>query len=252
VAASCWGQTYFGFDKNIYPGDDVLPALHQSFAYAGYWLNNPPQASSNSWIGKRTILKANGFGFMILYNGKVYAELKGKDAAALGRADADAAVASAKKEGFAPGAILFIDQEEGGRLLPEQSAYLMSWVQAIRKSPYKPGIYCPGILVPDGSGKISAALDILSRDPNVALWVANDQCPPSPGCVMPANLKPSSSGIPHALIWQYTQSPRRPVAKQCAKTYAADNNCYPPNTPQNAQTFLDMNVSASPDPSKGR
>jgi hypothetical protein len=252
VTASCWGQTYFGFDRNIYPGDDLLPALHSSFSYAGYYLNNPPRTNSNTWSGKRTILKANGFGFMILYSGRWDAELKGKDAAALGRADGAAAVAAANTEGFPPGAIVFLDQEEGGRLLPEQSAYLTSWVEAVRKSAYKPGIYCSGILVSDGPGQISTALDILSRDPNVALWVANDQCPPAPGCVMPAKLTPNLSGIPHALIWQYAQSPRRPFAKQCAKTYAADNNCYPPNMPQNAQTFLDLNVSTSPDPSKGR
>jgi hypothetical protein len=252
LAGSCWGQNYFGFDKNGYPGDDLLPALHRSFSYASYWLNNPPGASSNGWTGKRAILKANGFGFIILYNGRMDAELKVKDAAPLGRADAAAAIAAAKKEGFAPGAILFLDQEEGGRLLPEQSAYLLSWVEAIRKSPYKPGVYCSGILVPDGPGKVSTALDILSHDPKVALWVANDQCPPAPGCVLPRNLAPDLSGIPHALVWQYAQSPRRPFAQQCASTYAADNNCYAPGLPRNPQTFLDLDVSASPDPSAGR
>ena len=230
----------------------MLPALHRSFSYAGYWLNNPPYSSSNGWTGKRATLKANGFGFMILFNGRMDAALKGKDAAALGRADAASAIAAAKKEGFAPGAILFLDQEEGGRLLPEQSAYLLSWVEAVRKSPYKPGVYCSGILVPDGPGKISTALDILSHDSEVALWVANDQCPPAPGCVLPRKLMPESSGIPRAVVWQYAQSPRRPLAQQCAATYAADSNCYPPGAEHNAQTFLDLNVSASPDPSEGR
>ena len=108
---------YLGFDQNDYPGDNLLPALHRSFSYTGYWLNNPPGANNNSWTGKRAVLKANGFGFMILYNGRLDKELKGKDAAVLGRSDATAAVAAAKREGFAPGAILFLDQEEGGRLL---------------------------------------------------------------------------------------------------------------------------------------
>ena len=185
------GQTsqagYFGFDRNEYPGDNLLPALRRSFSYTGYWLNNPPGAKSNGWVGKRATLKANGFGFMILYNGRLDAQLTGKDAAALGRSDAAAAVSAAKREGFAPGAILFLDQEEGGRLLPEQSAYLFAWVEAIRASQYKPGVYCSGILVPDGSGQISTARDILSHEGNrpLALWVANDACPPAPGCVIP-------------------------------------------------------------------
>ena len=67
-------------------------------------------------MGKRATLKAHGFGFMILYNGRLDAQLTGKDAAALGRSDAAAAVSAAKREGFAPGAILFLDQEEGGPL----------------------------------------------------------------------------------------------------------------------------------------
>ncbi len=179
------GQTskgsYFGFDRNEYPGDNLLPALRRSFSYTGYWLNNPPGAKSNGWVGKRAILKAHGFGFMILYNGRLDAQLTGKDAAALGRSDAAAAVSAAKREGFAPGAILFLDQEEGGRLLPEQSAYLFAWVEAIRASQYKPGVYCSGILVPDGSSTISTARDILSHEGNrpLALWVCERRVPPS-------------------------------------------------------------------------
>ena len=162
-------------------------------------------------MGKRATLKANGFGFMILYNGRPDAQLTGKDAAALGRSDAAAAVSAAKREGFAPGAILFLDQEEGGRLLPEQSAYLFAWVEAVRASQYKPGVYCSGILVPDGSGTISTARDILSHEGgrSLALWVANDACPPAPGCVLPKKpMAAASSGVQDALVWQYSQSPR--------------------------------------------
>jgi Domain of unknown function (DUF1906) len=249
------GRTYFGFDRNEYPGDNLLPALRRSFSYTGYWLNNPPEASSNGWAGKRAILKANGFGFMILYNGRLDAQLVGKDAAALGRSDAATAISAAKRDGFAPGAILFLDQEEGGRLLPEQSAYLFAWVEAVRASQYKPGVYCSGILIPDGSSQISTARDILSHEGNrpLALWVANDECPPAPGCVLPKKpLAAASSGVKDALVWQYAQSPRRQFARQCAATYAADNNCYAPGTPHSPQTFLDLNVSSSPDPSGAR
>ena len=248
-------KTYFGFDRNEYPGDNLLPALHRSFAYAGYWLNNPPGDKSNGWIGKRAILKANGFGFLILFNGRLDTQLSGKDAAALGRSDAADAISAAQREGFGPGVILFLDQEEGGRLLPEQSAYLFAWIDAIRTSQYKPGVYCSGILVPDGSSTISTARDILSHEGNrpLALWVANDACPPAPGCVLPKEpLAAATSGISQALVWQYAQSPRRPFARRCAATYAADNQCYAPGTPHSPQTFLDLNVSSSADPSGGR
>jgi Domain of unknown function (DUF1906) len=247
-------RTFLGFDRNEYPGDAQLSALRDSFAYAGYWLNAPPGESQNSWSGKRALLIEHGFGFLILFNGRLDAELRGKDAAALGRADAASAVSSAGREGFPPGAIVFLDQEEGGRLLPEQAAYVMAWVDAIRGSRYRPGVYCSGIPVREGAASISTAEDILNHAGGhpIALWVANDACPPSPGCVVPAQLPaPEQSGIPGALVWQYTQSPRRPFAKQCAATYAPDGNCYAPRMERNQANFLDLNVSRSADPSSG-
>lgn len=192
---------------------------------------------------------------MILYNGRLDKELKGKDAAALGRSDAATAVAAAKGEGFGQGATLFLDQEEGGRLLPEQSAYLFAWIDTVRGSQYKPGVYCSGIPVAEDSGKITTAEQIASHERNkgVALWVWNDQCPPAPGCAMAGkSLVPSSSGISKALVWQYAKSPRTEFARQCGSTYAADNSCYAPGLAHSAQTFLDLNLSSSADPSGGR
>jgi Domain of unknown function (DUF1906) len=255
LAQLCLGQSAthsIGFDRNDYPGDQQMAELRRTFSYTGYWLNNPPGDNNNSWTGKRETLKRSGFGFMILYNGRLDAELKGKDASALGRADAAAAVAAAQREGFPPGAIVFLDQEEGGRLLTEQAAYLFSWVQAIRTSRYKPGVYCSGILVAEGSTKISTAQDILSHDPDVALWVVNDQCPPAPGCVIPKkSLAPRSSDVSQALVWQYTRSPRTEFARQCG-AYASDSQCYAPGLPHSPETFVDLNVSTSADPSHGR
>src|ERR1700753_3239323 len=64
-----------GFDSNEYPGDSALPALRRHFAFAGYWLTNPPGAHHNTWLGKRDILLRNGFGFLVLANGKTNAEI---------------------------------------------------------------------------------------------------------------------------------------------------------------------------------
>ena len=116
---------------------------------------------------------------MILYNGRLDAELRGKDAAALGRADAGAAISAAQREGFAPGAILFLDQEEGGRLLPGQSNYLFSWVDTIRSSRYRPGVYCSGVLVSDASGKISTARDVLSHQEMTVIRITEENIVPA-------------------------------------------------------------------------
>jgi hypothetical protein len=230
-----------GFDKNDYPGDSQLPALHHSFAYTSYWLNNPPGSNNNGWVGKREVLEAAGFGFLLLYNGRLDADLRGKDAAALGRSDAEAAVIAAKHEGFPPGAVVFLDQEEGGRLLPEQSAYLFAWVEAVRGSQYKPGVYCSGIVVP---GQISTAQDILSHDRSVVLWVVNDACPPAPGCALPQK---TARVVPEARVWQFARSPRSEFAGRCGG-YSGDGNCYAPES----KIFVDLNLSTSADPSRGR
>jgi hypothetical protein len=114
---------YVGFDRNDYPGDRNLKILRQTFSYSGYWLNNPPGARANSWTGKRKILQAAGFGFLVLFNGRTYAEIKrAGDATKLGASDAAVAVRTARAEGFPLQTIIFLDQEQGGRLLREQRA----------------------------------------------------------------------------------------------------------------------------------
>ena len=147
-------RSYVGFDANDYPGDALLPALREQFAFAGYWLNNPPGTTHNPWAGKRDVLVRNGFGFLIVFNGRVDAQIlsakkQGKSPAALGRQDAGVAVAAANREGFPTGAIIFLDQEEGGRLLPEQAAYLLAWTEAVAATDYRPGVYASGKPVPD-------------------------------------------------------------------------------------------------------
>jgi hypothetical protein len=252
------GHTYIGFDRNVYPGDEILDSLRATFAYTGYWLNTPPGEISNTWTGKRTLLKARGFGFLVIFNGRLDKEIKAARTtpAALGAADAELAVSAAKREGFPLRTIIFLDQEEGGRLLPEQSAYLFSWIDGVRKANYRSGVYCSGIRVQDGNSSVSTADDILSRDAgrNISLWVANDQCPPAPGCIVPSKApEPALSGIPIALVWQYAQSPKRNgFAAACPGYKEVDNLCYAPSVPHSAQSHVDLNTSSSPDPSAGR
>ena len=257
-------KTYAGFDRNLYPGDEMLAPLHSTFAYAGYWLNAPPGETVSTWQGKRSLMMASGFGFLVLFNGRLDAEIKRisreKGPAALGNADAKLAIEAARREGFPPHTILFLYQEEGGRLLPEQSAYLFAWADGVGSAGFRAGVYCSGIRVVDGGTSISTAEEVARRAGGlpIVLWVANDACPAAPGCVVPPQLpQPSQSGTANALVWQYAQSPRRkPFANACPGYDPADNNCYAPrpaNTAAgNTRIFLDLNTSTSPDPSAGR
>ncbi len=268
VAVPCAAQrSYAGFDRNDYPGDAALPALRRDFSYAGYWLNTPPGAQQNSWVGKRALLKQNGFGFLVLFNGRLDAELTGKDAAALGTADGKAAVAAAARERFAANVRIFLDQEEGGRLLAEQAAYLFAWVDVVRAGGARAGVYCSGIDVPEGGGTISTARDIVEREQSrlgsahesgkrgeLALWIANDMCPPSPGCTLknpPLSAVVTPALKDFAVVWQYALSPRRPeFSRGCPANDAPDKNCYAPGMEHTPNSFVDLNSADSADPSE--
>src|SRR5947199_365180 len=124
AALHVWGSqtsvnaanTYLGFDRNIYPGDEAMTELRKTFSYTSYWLSAPPGEKENTWRGKRSFLRSKGFGFLVLYRGRDSAELKTNSLATRqGVSDATSAIASAQREGFSPGTILFLDIEEGGR-----------------------------------------------------------------------------------------------------------------------------------------
>jgi hypothetical protein len=249
---------YLGFDRNQYPGDQNLKGLRAAFSYAGYWLNNPPGANVNTWVGKRSQLEAAGFGFAVLFNGRLYREL-GSEARAkeLGKADAQQAVEAAGREGFPAHTIIFLDQEEGGRLLPEQKAYLFAWVDGVSQAGFRAGVYCSGIMVHEKSGEsVMTAEDVRqnaeARD--ITYWVTNDACPPSPGCSVPRRPPaPRASGVAFADVWQFAQSPRRKdVAGGCVRSYSADGNCYPPGSASAQALHVDLNTATSADPSHGR
>ena len=193
----------------------------------------------------------------MLFNGRLDTELrKAGDASALGRSDAATAIASARREGFPEGTLIFLDQEEGGRMLPEQKAYLYAWIDSVNASRFRAGIYCSGIAAPEGNGiTVITAEDIRQNAGarKIAYWVTNDACPPSPGCAFPRRApSPSQSGVTFAGVWQFAQSPkRRDVAAGCRATYASDGNCYPPGLARQ-KLFVDVDSASSADPSAGR
>src|SRR5579864_4850250 len=249
-------SAYLGFDRNDYPGDENLKVLWQTFSYAGYWLNNPPGAASNSWAGKRALLESAGFGFLVLFNGRLDAQLQ-HNATALGRSDGNAATSAAKREGFSAHTIIFLDLEEGGRMLPEQKAYIYAWVDAVNASGFRAGVYCSGIPVrEDKNTVINTADDIRANahGRDITYWVTQDSCPPSPGCVFPKQPPtPYESKLRYAEVWQFVQSPKRPeFAAKCGGYNQQDGNCYPPGVDPATHVHVDVNTATSADPSHGK
>ena len=250
------GKRYLGFDRNIYPGDAALPVLRKTFAFSSYWLSPPPSEKTNTWTGKRELLRSLGFGFLVLYRGPDSSELKTEAAAReRGTREGEEAATSAKAEGFSPETIIFLDIEEGGRLPDSYHAYLAAWSEPLVREGFRPGAYCSGMPVKEGPRvTITTARDIrdhsASRD--FSMWVYNDRCPPSPGCAFPKDPPdPARSGVGFASVWQFAQSPRRKeFTRRCAAKYAADGNCYVPGDTKH-EWFLDVNSASSPDPSGG-
>ena len=235
-----------------------MKTLRETFAFTGYWLNDPPGANQNTWAGHRRTVQDLGYGFLLLFNGREYAYLKKSgDAARVGKADAAAAVSSAQREGFPKGAIIFLDQEQGGRMLPEQRTYILAWVDAVVRGGYRAGVYCSGIPFRESAGvSVVTASDIRDNagGRDIHFFVSNDQCPPAPGCVFPKPAPGSDkSGVSFAEAWQFAQSPRRPeMTASCKQTYATDGSCYPPGAASGAKTYIDVDTAKSADPSQAR
>jgi hypothetical protein len=250
-------QSYLGFDRNDYPGDANLPSLRKTFSFAGYWLNNPPGEKSNTWVGRRKAVESAGFGFLVLFNGRLYAELKNvSHAAALGKSDARAAISAATREGFPTGTVIFLDQEQGGRMLPEQKAYIYNWVDAVMAAGFGAGVYCSGIAAKESDGIAIVTADDIRKNADerkIVYFVTNDVCPPSPGCAFPAKVpRPADSGIDFPDIWQFAQSPRRRDFASGCRNYSADGECYPPRVDFAQRLHVDVDTATSPDPSLGR
>ena len=191
----------------------------------------------------------------MLFNGRLYAELKSSaNAARLGQSDAMQAATAARREGFPHSTVIFLDQEQGGRMLSEQKAYIFAWVDGVTSAGFSAGVYCSGIPNKD-DGNIVTAEDIRQNagGRKIIYWAIDDACPPAPGCAFPAHPpSPAKSGVNFAEVWQFAQSPqRRDVAGKCSN-YNRDGNCYPPGITGALQVHVDVNTATSLDPSHGR
>ena len=257
IAKKSPARAYLGFDANDYPGEAVLPELRQTFAFAGYWLNRPPGASRGSpdtWLGHRAALTKAGFGFLLLFNGRLDKALRAAaDPSILGANDARDAAEAARGEGFPPGTVIFVDEEEGGSLYDEQMAYLLAWFDGIVAQGFRAGIYCSGMPASEGRGQFTVTANFVRARAGrrkIVYFVFNDACPPAPGCAYLKNApQPSASGVPFAALWQFAQSPRRrKFTRRCRSTYNRDGNCYAPRMGPGLP-YIDLESAVSPDPS---
>lgn len=248
-------HAYLGFDRNDYPGDDAMNLLRRDFAFTGYWLGNPPEEKTNSWSGKRELLRSQGFGFVLLFAGPTSSQLRDEPYTRKRVADdTQTAAAAARREGFPSGSVIFLDMEEGGRLPSTYVTYLKVWASELERLGFRPGVYCSGIPIDEGGGLSLITADFIReqiKPLELEYWIYNDSCPPSPGCVKPLDPPaPSKSGVAYAHIWQFVRSPRDKETSRHCRGYAKDGNCYA--ALDTAHKFhLDVNSATSADPSGG-
>ncbi len=151
----------------------------------------------------------------------------------------------------------FWTRKKAAGCCPQQKAYIYAWVDAVAAAGFHAGIYCSGIAAKeDGGVSVVTAEDVRqdSAGRKIVYWVANDACPPSPGCAFPKlPPSPSGSGIDFAEVWQFAQSPKRPdFAAGCPANYNRDGSCYPPGIDHGQRLYVDVNTATSADPSHGK
>src|SRR5207248_7052335 len=64
---------------------------------------------------------------------------------------------SARREGFSPGSVIFLDVEEGGRLPGTYFTYLKLWASKLSSLGFRAGIYCSSTPIDEGQGQIGRA-----------------------------------------------------------------------------------------------
>ena len=98
-------------------GTTLCHHFAKTFSFTSYWLGPPPGEKRSTWHGKHALLQSQGFGFVVLFNGRESRTLHNSaNAHQKATLDAQSAVKSAEEEGFAKGTVIFLDIEEGGRL----------------------------------------------------------------------------------------------------------------------------------------
>ena len=234
-APSMPASAYLGFDRNDYPGDANLKLLRQTFSYAGFWLNQPPGEKTNTWAGKRQALQISRLRISRAVQRQALLAIEdGFECRQAGqvRCPGSRCLGAARRLS-ARERSSFSTRKKAAGCCRQQKAYIYAWVDGVAAAGFRAGIYCSGIAAKeDGGVSVVTAEDVRqnSAGRKIVYWVANDACPPSPGCAFPKPPpSPAESGIDFAEVWQFAQSPkRRDVAAGCPANYNRDGSCYPP------------------------
>lgn len=240
------GRGVPGFDTRDYPGVAVMERwrAESPYRWVGYYLPAPCYTGT-TWTGQRSTLRAQGWGFAVIYVGEQDWAAMGnapsaRDSAAVqnprctrtnlnaeqGTANGAAAAAAAAVDGFPANTIIFLDVERVERISPDLAAYVRAWVAVLlRDGRYVPGLYAHDRNAADLYALLAEEFVRNNRSDRPRLWVARLSG-------FGIERAPTESGYPVASIWQGVLN--------TSETWG------------DARLRIDVNVADSDDPSRGR
>jgi len=191
---------FAGFDASSYPGDAVMAWLlaNTNLVWCGYYLAPAPSHGDTSWMGKRAALAAAGWGFAPTYLGQQVIRPGSLDpSAANGALDGAQAVSLMQSEGFAPGACVYLDIENGPPLTQLQQDYTSAWCNTVANGGFTPGVYCSHLL----------AATVQNLCPAARIWAFKvpTNAPHAVTAPFPTP-DPSGCGYAAAQAWQLDQN----------------------------------------------
>ena len=138
------GGGYLGLDRNLYPGRPDAAYNRKTFLIHRILAqqtdpDSPTLGQENGRSSHPTTWASSFYGTAGLMRINLEKAKGGTLATALGVADGHAAIQAAKREGFPAGTTIFLDQEQGGRLLQEQADYLFAWTEGVSAGGFHAG-----------------------------------------------------------------------------------------------------------------
>ncbi|MEZ2142239.1 glycoside hydrolase domain-containing protein [Bradyrhizobium sp. DN5] len=143
----------YGVDISHFPGMPAMKWLREKakVRFACFYLGPTENHPGADWMGQRTDLAVAGWGLVPTYVGQ-QAHVKRSGVrvpnpalnAGKGASDGNQACDLMKSAGFSSGAVVYIDLEEGDEPAGAYQAYILAWMDAVKKRSFVPAVYCPG------------------------------------------------------------------------------------------------------------
>lgn len=218
-------MAHAGFDCSFFLGTAAMQWLKENsnLEWCGFYLAPAPSHRDMSWMVRRAVMEAQGWGFAPVYVGQqVVGPGERNTNASTGMEDGAEATTLMRTAGFAEGSVVFLDLENGLPLTAPEGDYVRAWVAAVAHGGFTAGVYV--------SHAMASAVRAVA--PAARIWTFNvPTIAPADyhGLTFPAP-SPEGSGFAEAVAWQRAQNVNIQVNGRTVK--------------------VDLDSAASSDPSK--